>query len=514
MENKGKILLKFGAMTDNHLSVSDPQNALRTERIFDFFKQHEVNAVVNCGDISDRYSLECTENFCRMFDRAFPEGSAEKFWIAAGHDVLGAEDKIKAYSEVAECYDCGGLNPVKIIHGFLFIGISQEQDWEILESTLQKYYKNDGKPVFVVTHEPPHDTVLKSKYKYFLELRQILNKYPQVINISGHTHSPVFLDRMIWQGEFTVVNAGSLYYWKDDPMGAASRKLPSCDALIFEVYEDRIILRRFDMLDMQEFPPFSLTLPFDPGSAPFNPDLRSKTFCVPEIPNPEAEIIFDAVPFKTATLKLPHPAPVEAFHRLRIQLYEEQDQVMPSIAVFDDCSTYGKQEKELLIKIPDGLLSGSRKYHAVMTPMNIYNVAGRMMEFDFCTPESALEQLPFEGIAGIRKENGVLEQTMEFSTEHEMEIIHILLPQALKDHKNKNLCAVVEVECEHEGNPAILMAYGTAPDFGRHYFPRGKVPRQRHSFRLDHLKGDAFSLLLGEGSPGKYKIHDVKYYAF
>jgi hypothetical protein len=58
------------------------------------------------------------------------------------------------------------------------------------------------------------------------------------------------------------------------------------------------------------------------------------------------------------------------------------------------------------------------------------------------------------------------------------------------------------------------MAHGIKPDWGRHFFPKGKVAKQRHAFLLSHLTGENFSIFLGEGSPGKYKIHQIKYYKY
>lgn len=517
MKRSDTVLLKFGVMTDNHLADSFPQNALRTERVFALFKQHDVDAVVNCGDIANRYQLEMLELHNDIFKKVFSgDDKPEKLWIAAGHDVAGAEDKCSAYDEVAEILDSGGLNFVKEINGFVFIGISQEQPWHILEDMLQKYYKNDTRPLFVITHEPPFDTVLKSEYSFFKELRNILNKYPQVVSISGHTHSPVFLDRNIWQGEFTAVNAGSLFYWKDAPVGAASRRLDSCDAMIFEIYDGKIVIRRFNMLSNEEIAPenpWILPLPFDRENAPFVPEVRAERFPVPEFVSGEGfEIVFDGEPFSMAYCKIPEILAVESFNNLRFELYEEQNGGMVNISVFDFCNDYRSDSDKSCVEIPVGLLKGNLNYHIKMTPFNLYGKAGKSFEFDFRTPASALQELPFDRFEGILKEDGNIYQSEEFATSHDMEVIHIVLKNDLQKFKNENIFTVIEIASEHADTPAILMAHGDAPDYGRHYLLKGKTAVMRHSFDLKYISGERLSVFLGEGTPGKYKIHDVKYY--
>ena len=517
MSDMGKILLKFGVLTDNHLSNGNMQNVIRTKRVFELFKKHSVDAVVNCGDITDRYQLEMLEVHNSIFADVFSENvKPEKLWIAAGHDIAGAEDKAKAYAEASEILGSGGLNFVKVVNGFTFIGIAQEQPWYILEENLQKYYKNDGRPLFVITHEPPQHTVAKSELNYFKELRDILNKYPQVISISGHTHSPVFLDCNIWQGEFTAVNAGSLFYWKDVPLGIASRKLDSCDAMIFEIYNDKAVIRRFNMLSETEIAaenPWTLPLPFDHENAPFSPERRAENFAIPEFSSADGfDVVFDREPFTHTYCKFPEILPFEAFHNLRIELFEEQNGEMVNVAIFDFCNDYRSDSDNSTREIPVGLLKGNLKYLLKMTPMNIYGKSGKTSVFEFKTPESALRELPFDGFDGILKEDGNICKTSEFATENDMESIHVILNSNLLKCKNERTFAVIEIECEHADNPAILMAHGTKPDYGRHYLMQGKTNIMRHSFELTHLEGERFSVFIGEGTPGKYKIHNLKYY--
>jgi hypothetical protein len=54
-----------------------------------------------------------------------------------------------------------------------------------------------------LSHYHPEGTVLGASAKYGRRLRKVLDKFPQVISLSGHTHCPLANERMIWQGAFT-----------------------------------------------------------------------------------------------------------------------------------------------------------------------------------------------------------------------------------------------------------------------------------------------------------------------
>ena len=520
MKNNNPNSLKIGVMSDVHLSIENKENYKRAEKIFNLFKEHNVDAIINCGDTSDTYNIELIQQYCELFYNTFidQEEKPEKLWIAAGHDVLGAPDKDLAYQEVATTFNSGGLNFVKEIKGYTFIAISQGQDLAILEEYLEKHYQGSLKPTFVLTHEPPQNTIFSSSHFIYEKLRKILNNYPQVINISGHTHAPVFLDTNLWQGEFTAINAGSLFYWKDRPLGAPSRIINSCDAMIFEIQENQIVIHRFNMLTNQEIDPdnlWTIPLPYVKENALYAPEKRKEVFSIPQFNSSNVTINFDNEPFSHAYIKYPSITPISAFHNIRVELLEEQDGCFNEIAVFDYCNDYLYSDNKTF-EVPVGLLKSNCQYKAILTPMNIYEKAGNPINLEFKTADCALEELPCSNEIKIKREDGKNYTLIDgcFETTKEFETIHIMLPQELQQFRNSNLVTVLEFECYHTGNPAILMAHGIRPDWGRHFFPKGKVNKQRHSFILNHLIGNEFSIFLGEGSPGKYKIHEIKYYKY
>ncbi|MDR2513540.1 MAG: metallophosphoesterase [Puniceicoccales bacterium] len=69
-----------------------------------------------------------------------------------------------------------------------------------------------GKPIFVFCHVPPANTCYGSVAWGMKTINPILEKYPQVITFSGHSHFPVGHPHSIQQGKFTAINDGSIAY--------------------------------------------------------------------------------------------------------------------------------------------------------------------------------------------------------------------------------------------------------------------------------------------------------------
>ncbi len=153
----------------------------------------------------------------------------------------------------------------KVINGYHFIGLSAsptsfkhytKHQLEWLDEQLSKAVAADPeKPVFVFQHEHIYNTVYGSfpedtwGVEYFTD---ILNKYPQVIDISGHSHYPANDPRAIWQGSFTAINDGGLNYYEFTIDGAKSQHPESSDnmahMLLVEVdAANRVKVRVCDM---------------------------------------------------------------------------------------------------------------------------------------------------------------------------------------------------------------------------------------------------------------------------
>lgn len=109
----------------------------------------------------------------------------------------------------------------KWIEGYHFIVLGSEQSrisdaqYNWLEKTL-KIGASSSKPIFVFLHQPISNTVYGSETwgTDFKNTRfiNILNKYPQVILFSGHSHNLINHPRTVYQDRFTMVNTGAVAY--------------------------------------------------------------------------------------------------------------------------------------------------------------------------------------------------------------------------------------------------------------------------------------------------------------
>jgi predicted phosphodiesterase len=134
------------------------------------------------------------------------------------------------------------------------------------------------------------------------------------LQLSGHTHNSLYNELCIWQGEFTNVNAGSLYYWG----GGLTAALPegpkrSTEVLIMEVFKSKIVFRRYSLLDGTEYRPESpwcIPWPFDPKTAPYNTARRYANSKAPAFPaGAKITMATDALPFNKGTLRFTPAAP-------------------------------------------------------------------------------------------------------------------------------------------------------------------------------------------------------------
>ena len=510
-----ECLVSFGVMTDNHLNPEHPELAERSLAAFRLMHKLKPDLLIDCGDITDFWQPGELKNFQRMFRETFSDNAPQKLWLLAGHDVLKHPDYWGGYPEGLLYIGMEDTIPVRRVKGYSFVGVFQCGDYAEFEKKLQQEIAiSAGKPVFAVTHEPAYDTVLYSDYGKNKNLRNILNKYPTVIHISGHTHQPIRHERNIWQGEFTAFNAGALTFWKDMTCGRESRRHQSYDALFCRLYADRLEVRRFNVMTQAELaPPWVIPLPFNPATAPYAPERRKNKLPVAEFEDPEP-LNFSGSGYGVLTIK--NAVPYSSVLRYRVTLFEEDGEV--AVLDFYPGTWEGAgRENEEDFYFPPGMLRSGRKYRCSVCALNYFDRAGKSVEYCFSAPEMPLEQLPVSGIGPILSGEETISAAPDGSYEIDGKNLHgyrITLPEELIQYYDKNVVMVLDISCEHTGCPAMIMACGEKPDFGRHFLPPGKEKKHRHCFDLSSLKGDQRFLLLSQGDAGKYYFENIKFFIF
>ena len=223
-------VIRFFAASDSHVNAMGDTQALRMQKALKMAyaiadgdeEYNKLDAALFAGDLTDNGQKDQFLGFTVAAKSVLREETELLAIIAQSHDssTLG-KGAHEYYSGVT-----GESNDVhKVINGYHFIGISVspnegehygEHQREWLDEQLAAATAEDPtKPVFVFQHEHIANTVYGSSdfegwgMDYF---RAVLNKYPQVVDISGHSHYPLNDPRSIWQGEFTAIGTGALYY--------------------------------------------------------------------------------------------------------------------------------------------------------------------------------------------------------------------------------------------------------------------------------------------------------------
>lgn len=220
-------VLRFTVCSDIHLDGnSDSSNAKRFRKLFDqsykYSEAHEtynnLDAVMVCGDMTEwgreeEYKVfnEIISEKCRSETQMLVcMGNHEFIEAREIEGVDSFENFYKYVSEETETHT--------VINGYHFIGISYADKSENfgdkikwLDEQLKIATSVDkNKPVFVFQHPHPTLTVYGSIHWGDIGIRSVLEKYPQVVDFSGHSHYASTDPRTVWQGSFTAIGTGAV----------------------------------------------------------------------------------------------------------------------------------------------------------------------------------------------------------------------------------------------------------------------------------------------------------------
>lgn len=264
-------VMRFVATSDTHIKTLGDLGCRRTSAMLktayaiseadEDYKN--LDAVVFSGDLTDGGRLDSFFAFAATTDNEIREGTERLAIIAKAHDSYkhsaNTPDVFTAITGQESDFH-------RVINGFHFIGISRsptlshysDEQIKWLDENIAKATKADPeKPVFVFQHEHVRDTVYGSSKTdgWGLDVfTDVLNKYPQVVHISGHSHFPANDPRAVWQGTFTAINDGGLAYYELAVDGRNNQfpeeKDRMSQALIIEVDADNRVLVK--VLDVDE----------------------------------------------------------------------------------------------------------------------------------------------------------------------------------------------------------------------------------------------------------------------
>ena len=221
-----KPVLRFAVCSDIHLNGEENQEAAtRLRNLFeDMYKFSEnksyknFDAIVVAGDFTGGGA----EKEYEIFNKIIAENKREetKLLIVLGnHEFIDYRDVDATVGyKVYKKYISENVDTDVVLNGYHFIGVSYDDNGKTFTGKInwleEKLYnatqENPEKPIFVYQHPAPTLTVYGSGNWGDMTMRKVLNKYPQVVDFSGHSHYAPSDPRSVWQGAFTAVGCGSL----------------------------------------------------------------------------------------------------------------------------------------------------------------------------------------------------------------------------------------------------------------------------------------------------------------
>lgn len=294
-------VLRVGIISDTQLAEKGGSDAYDgyLKSALALLKEKDIHMLIHAGDYTDVGLADAYQNFKDLYESVYPAGSGPmKLFIMGNHDYW-LSDFVKCWEipfkgkmrRRMEKYTGESPWSHKVLNGYHFIGLSpvngsQEDDaytgkLEWAEEEIKKAIAaSPDKPVFVVTHNNPKNTVYTSDDYGDAKLDALFAKYPQVVSISGHTHASILDERSISQTSYTAINTQSLSY-TDFQQGALLEEPGDIEAnpmcMVMEIESGRITIRRYGVLDGQEQKePWVLPLPLEHATFPYTQQARAQ----------------------------------------------------------------------------------------------------------------------------------------------------------------------------------------------------------------------------------------------
>ncbi len=230
MTNEFIPVFRFIICSDSHIEGIGSPGYTRLKKTIDYSLDFasksdaykKIDAFFIADDITNRGEKEEFDAFKEIYDYGKEKGLNFLCTVAKGHDSIAMGKKSLEYFNALTNQE---TDFHRIIGGYHFIGISTSRMKKHFNTPFQKMWlkkeldkavkDTPDKPVFVMHHEHIKYTV----YGSFDEdgwgkilFADLLKKYPNVVDFSGHSHYPVNDPRSLWQMEYTAMGTGSLKY--------------------------------------------------------------------------------------------------------------------------------------------------------------------------------------------------------------------------------------------------------------------------------------------------------------
>ncbi len=405
-----EVVLRFSALSDVHFKKNrDCKEADRFRRsmkfMYDYSSQQpykNFDAMLVAGDKSDHGWDEELLFFKEVMDEGIKKGTTTILCMGNHEFIAGNK---KRWEEIFE----RPSNLVYDVKGFKFIALSPEKgscrngDYlyalEWLENEIKKACDDDpGKPVFTFQHYHVTPTVYGSRGEDnwgTVDLFETLQKYPRVINFSGHSHYPINDPRSAWQGRFSAFGTGTLSYFEMGGEGGRFNKFPpgydkAAQLYVVEVRKDNtVVLKPYDLITNTFFDVVYVVNTGNIGKYYYT-DERYKTSAKPTwTEGAKATVAETESDF--ARLTFPQATCPDVVHSYRVDLEKESEgkweeygsQYFWSEYYFKDCP------KEMRVEVNAKPESKFRAKIAALNPF--FKESDETLNIEFITPKDELD---------------------------------------------------------------------------------------------------------------------------
>ncbi|MCL2105750.1 MAG: hypothetical protein FWH26_01595 [Oscillospiraceae bacterium] len=285
-----RIAVLSDSMLSGENKMADAMNQRNTKQALALAQQHSVQYIFWAGGMTKGGAQAHYNAYQKTYQGVYKQNNKQPVTIA----VMGAEElggsatpawtlrRFAAKKNMAQ-------PPFShhVVNGLHILALSADQTGKSpysasalgwLKRELQRAAEEaQGRPILVLSPQPPADTVYGSDEFGSQALHDILADYPTAVSISGGTRRPQTDIRMIWQGEYTAIGCQGLSYvsFEDglfnpflDGGTDGARRPQDADKkpymLILEIDDNKITVQRWNVLDAAQErggSPWTLMLP-------------------------------------------------------------------------------------------------------------------------------------------------------------------------------------------------------------------------------------------------------------
>lgn len=312
MKNDFLPTLRFVICSDSHIEGIGTPGYERLRKTVDYSLDYasksgsynKIDMFFIAGDITNKGTREEFDSFKEIYDYGTEKGLKFLCTVAKGHDSITMGKKSLEYYRSLTNQE---TDFHRVIGGYHFIGVSTSRMKKHFNSQFQKMWlkkeldkavaDTPDKPVFLMHHEHIKYTV----YGSFDEdgwgkllFADLLKKYPNVVDFSGHSHYPVNDPRSVWQKEYTAMGTGSLKYTEltvDGEQKIHPDSFEDCaNFLIVEADKDsNIRIIGIDILAEEILCEYFLKNPADKNNREYTPE-KQRSRSKPPVFSADAEV--------------------------------------------------------------------------------------------------------------------------------------------------------------------------------------------------------------------------------